>query len=213
MELVVDGETMSPREKLAPVSFAYRAIYADTADTVLKGDNWGTQVVQHDVSLSGNGTSSAPLSVASAGDGCPNSCFSNFIKSFYITRGKTAPTSGSDLVDSNTIFTVDPSETLYITLVNLSVQPWRGSATDHAGTITSFIRAGNDSIACAGAVSRYGGGSSGNTISINYNPPLRIAPNTDVKCLIIRAYGFYSSGTYYFNGCKIAGSIIGYTNP
>lgn len=31
MELVVNGELLSPRERLAPVSYAYRSIYADTA--------------------------------------------------------------------------------------------------------------------------------------------------------------------------------------
>jgi len=31
MELIVDGETMSPREKLAAVGYAHRAIYSDTA--------------------------------------------------------------------------------------------------------------------------------------------------------------------------------------
>lgn len=31
MELTINGETLSPREKLAPVSYAYRAIYADSA--------------------------------------------------------------------------------------------------------------------------------------------------------------------------------------
>ena len=37
MEIVVDGSTLHPREKLAPVSFSFRSIYADTAEFVIGG--------------------------------------------------------------------------------------------------------------------------------------------------------------------------------
>ncbi len=82
----IPDELLSPREKLATVSFSFRSIYADTAehykvhhDATLTGngtedsplhavgDNWGSQVVVHDGTLAGDGTSAAPLSVLSGG--------------------------------------------------------------------------------------------------------------------------------------------------
>ena len=59
-EVGSDGE-MSPREKLAPVSFSFRSVYADTADYY---------VVQHDATLTGDGTDDSPLSVATATGDC-----------------------------------------------------------------------------------------------------------------------------------------------
>ncbi|RKZ32839.1 hypothetical protein DRQ33_05150, partial [bacterium] len=46
-------EFFAPREKLAPVSYSHRAVYADTADNYQ---------VQHDATLTGDGTASSPLS-------------------------------------------------------------------------------------------------------------------------------------------------------
>ncbi|GEM_PF-1404741 len=61
LEVESDGE-MTPREKLAPVSFAFRSIYADTATVASNG------AVQTDgVSLEGDGTTANPLAVKDGG--------------------------------------------------------------------------------------------------------------------------------------------------
>ena len=70
MELVVDGETMSPREKLAPVSFAYRAIYADTADYSASG---GSGVSKNDFRLGPEGTNSRMKGLVSSCNDLPTS--------------------------------------------------------------------------------------------------------------------------------------------
>jgi hypothetical protein len=87
IELQVDGEILAPREKMASVPYAFRAIKADSVDnakvqtdgiTIIGdgtgsspleavGDNWGTQSVVSDASLGGHGTASSPLSVIMSG--------------------------------------------------------------------------------------------------------------------------------------------------
>ena len=85
LEVGSDGE-MSPREKLAPVSFAFRSIYADTAKVV------GSGAVQTDgTSITGDGTAANPLSAV----------LGNSIETGEITNGTivNADISGSAAID------------------------------------------------------------------------------------------------------------------
>ena len=62
IELEIDGEVLSPREMYAAVPYAFRAIVADTAYVV------GSGAVQTDgTSITGDGTTASPLSVADGG--------------------------------------------------------------------------------------------------------------------------------------------------
>ena len=47
IELIVDGETLVPREKLATVSYAFRSVYADTASYVVGGGPSTSDYVQN----------------------------------------------------------------------------------------------------------------------------------------------------------------------
>ncbi len=60
LELMVDGEVMSPRKKLVAVPYSIRSLYADS--TI--GDNWGEQTVATSARISGDGTTSSPLDIA-----------------------------------------------------------------------------------------------------------------------------------------------------
>ncbi len=61
MELVVGGETLAPREQLAAVPYAHRAVYSDTALVI------GSGAVQTTARLDGDGTAGDPLDIAQQG--------------------------------------------------------------------------------------------------------------------------------------------------
>jgi len=64
----VEDEMLSPRVKFSSVPYAIRAFYADSSGSSGDSDNWGSQNVVSDVTLTGNGDET-PLSVAQQGAG------------------------------------------------------------------------------------------------------------------------------------------------
>ena len=67
IEIVVGGETLSPRTPLTSVPYSFRSAIADSLAGGVAGDNWGSQVASTTTRLTGNGTAGSPLDIAQQG--------------------------------------------------------------------------------------------------------------------------------------------------
>jgi len=68
LEIQVNTDITAPRMRFTTNPYAFRAAIADScAGTGGAGDDWGAQVVEHNASLTGEGTVAIPLKIATDG--------------------------------------------------------------------------------------------------------------------------------------------------